>query len=268
MSVNKVNKITGDLSLLAGANNTTNTTGVAELSALANIGTSANATQHDINVAINGNALLSKIDPIGGGLTFNGDLNDLTSPGIYSVIVSTRLPSNLPSGYTLHGTAVVYKGKYGYITQEISAATDSRKWIRTRDEHGTWHGWVEVTELKTVSLYLSTSDLGITAGSTISIDTFIQKLWEYLTAMYPQHVGYFNTNGLLEWYDDDGFYITDGNSTVFSSGAQFNFFVRYSPWSCNGGIFTTPGSSAYVVKCSYLDTVLNTLQVISHLSPS
>lgn len=54
MSVNKVNKTTGDLSLLAGANNTTNTTGVAELSALANIGTAAGATQHAINQAIDG----------------------------------------------------------------------------------------------------------------------------------------------------------------------------------------------------------------------
>ena len=54
MSVNKVNKTTGDLSLLAGANNITNTTGVAELSALANLGTAANATQHEVNVAIDG----------------------------------------------------------------------------------------------------------------------------------------------------------------------------------------------------------------------
>lgn len=50
MSVNKVNKTTGDLSLLAGWG--ANTSIITESSALANIGTSANATQHDVNVAI------------------------------------------------------------------------------------------------------------------------------------------------------------------------------------------------------------------------
>lgn len=253
----------------AVAGNATNTSGITESSALANIGTAANATQHDINVAIDGNALLSKADPVEGGQTFNGDLNDLTTPGVYSIATSTgHLPSNLPSDSALYGTAVVYKGKYGYITQEVSSATASRKWIRTRNEYGTWNVWVEVTEPKTVSLYLLTSDLGITAGSTISIDTFIQKLWVYLTAMYPQHMGYFNVSGMMNWHDADGFYITDGSNTVSSSGSQFNFFVRYAPWSSSGGIFITSDVGTYVVKCKYLDTVSNIQQVISHLATS
>lgn len=37
----------------AVAGNATNTSGITESSALANLGTAANATQHDINVAIN-----------------------------------------------------------------------------------------------------------------------------------------------------------------------------------------------------------------------
>lgn len=43
-------KKNGNWEVVAG--NANNTTGVAELSALANLGTAANATQHDINVAI------------------------------------------------------------------------------------------------------------------------------------------------------------------------------------------------------------------------
>lgn len=252
----------------AVAGNATNTSGITESSALSNIGTSANATQHDINVAIDSNALLSKADPVGGGQTFSGDLNDLTSPGVYSIATSTgHLPSNLPSGSTLYGTAVVYKGKYGYITQEISSATETRKWIRTRNERGTWTNWVEVTEPKTVSLYLRTSDLGITAGSTISIDTFIQKLWNYLRAIYPR-AEYFNVNGMIEWNEAQKFFITDNTLTPSASGGKFSFFICYLNWRVNGGIFETEVKGAYVVKCKYLDTVSNFQQNIYQFSIS
>lgn len=95
MSVNKVNKTTGDLSLLAGANNITNTTGVAELSALANIGTSANATQHDVNVAID-----SKIEDI-------------------KTVHISQLPSGSPSNFDKCDFTYIKRGRIvtilGYI---------------------------------------------------------------------------------------------------------------------------------------------------------
>lgn len=120
MSVNKVNKTTGDLSLLAGANNITNTTGVAELSALTNIGTSANATQHDINVAIDGviediikwetldtsgvslsqsGAQFSRLNVKKNKMFFvvEGEINSATLTINSTTTLTIRLPNNYPS---------------------------------------------------------------------------------------------------------------------------------------------------------------------------
>lgn len=93
MSVNKVNKTTGDLSLLAGANNITNTTGVAELSALANLGTAANATQHEVNVAIN-EAINKSVKPITNVSSFQS--NDLIGAKLVCI---TCYMYNSPGGY-------------------------------------------------------------------------------------------------------------------------------------------------------------------------
>lgn len=253
MSVNKVNKTTGDLSLLAGWG--ANTSIITESSALSNIGTSANATQHDVNVAINDNALLSKADPVGGGRYFSGDLNDLTTPGVYSILTPS---GNSPTSY---GTLVVYSGKYPFLTQEITSATITRKWVRTRNEHDQWHEWVEVTMSGTLSLHINTSDLGIAVGSTITVETFVHSLWDFLTTLYPQSE-YFNVNGMMNWDDANTFYITDGNYTVNSSGSKFDFFIKYSPWSNNEGTFLTSGGEAFFARCKYLDSVSNIQQNI------
>lgn len=245
MSVNKVNKTTGDLSLLAGWG--ANTSIITESSALANIGTSANATQHDVNVAINDNALLSKADPVGSGQTFNGDLNDLTSPGVYSLTATGHTPK---SG-TFYGTALVYKGKFDYLNQEVMEVASARKWVRARTENGNWSDWRELNSDPTF-LYLTAGDLGITAGSTLSLDSFFSILWNYLSARRsPSREGYFNVSGMFDWYDANGFNITDGKETLATSGAKFDFIIRHDIWSINGGTFLTADGNAWSVRTKF-----------------
>ena len=238
----------------AVAGNATNTSGITESSALANIGTAANATQHDVNIAINDNALLSKADPVGGGQYFSGDLNDLTTPGVYSIVNSSNSPAN-------YGTVVVYRGKSPFLTQEVTSATVTRKWVRTRSEYGQWHEWVEVTQLGGLSLYITTSDLGIKVGSIVTVETFVHSLWNFLKTLYPQS-DYFNVNGMIKWSDVQAFYISNGNYTITSSGLKFDFFIRYSPWSNNEGTFLASTGEAFFVSCKYFDSLSNTQQDI------
>lgn len=223
------------------------TSGITESSALANIGTSANATQHAVNVAVNDNALLSKADPVGGGQTFNGDLNDLTSPGVYSLVTT----SHTPKPGTFYGTALVYKGKFNYLNQEVIEVVTARKWVRARTENGNWSDWRELNSDPTF-LYLRTEDLGITVGSTISLDSFFSILWSYLSARRSQtKEGYFNVSGMFDWHDVGGFYITDGNETLATSGAKFDLIIRHDVWSINGGTFLTADGNAWSVRTKF-----------------
>lgn len=105
MSVNKVNKTTGDLSLLAGANNITNTTGVAELSALAYLGTAANATQHDVNVAVD-----SKIGNIQGTHLLSSLPSD----------TDTAFPISLTTDVTIAGVTIPQYSR-GYFCAAVDA---------------------------------------------------------------------------------------------------------------------------------------------------
>lgn len=124
MSVNKVNKTTGDLSLLAGWG--ANTSLITESSALSNIGTAANATQHDVNVAVNAmipsdasasNKLVTENNT--GVSKFIG--STLQSPGWYKVCEIGRenegcaLEVNLCSFFNeTEGCSHIIKLAYGY----------------------------------------------------------------------------------------------------------------------------------------------------------
>jgi hypothetical protein len=70
----------------------------------------------------------------------------------------------------------------------------------------------------------------------------------------------------MDWSDAQSFDITDGNRTIPSSGAKFDFFIKHVPWTCNGGIFLTAENDAYIVRCKYLDSTSNIQESIKQIT--
>ena len=119
----------------AVAGNATNTSGITESSALSNIGTSANATQHDVNVAID-----SALEGNVRYHTSNGtDLDSLIRPGIYSVQVINAANQHAPTNGWMSLFISCWDNSVGYV-QQLAIDVDGNIWFRMSD-NTTWNSW-------------------------------------------------------------------------------------------------------------------------------
>lgn len=112
-----------------------NTSGITESSALANIGTAANATQHEVNVAID-----SAIeDSVRYHASRGADLDNLISPGIYSVEVLDPTIQHAPNNGWISLFISCWDHSVGYV-QQLAVDVDGNIWFRM-SENKIWTSW-------------------------------------------------------------------------------------------------------------------------------
>ena len=110
-------------------------------------------TESDTLIKSNGNS---------SGNTYNGDLDDLTDAGMYSIATNDSATNHAPTGY---GVLIVFKGKYNsYITQQFISIVEGQYTYTRRYDGVSWSSWQKlVTES---NLSVKKIDISATSGAT------------------------------------------------------------------------------------------------------
>lgn len=115
--------------------NATNTSGITESSALPNIGTSAGATQHAVNVAVDS----ALEDSVRYHTSRDADLDNLINPGIYSVDVLDATIQHAPNNGWMSLFISCWDRSVDYV-QQLAIDVNGNIWFRM-SKNTSWTSW-------------------------------------------------------------------------------------------------------------------------------